>query len=208
MEEEIILSLVFKELLKVPNVFCVALRRPHNRTDKRPDPKYEKGSFGSTGCHSDNLLSDAGLRQSRIQKGDRLVFVQGNRVVFVTPLIIQIDRTNGYNVAIWYSHWKLKEKRPLKLKHSMKLDLDHARMINPNIEDLKKISSHLRKFSQPISNPDRFVKDYEDFVQEQKAKFGDEIYAEHYCQTFCEDDRCEGCIRLIEAEFRESNFNS
>lgn len=191
----------------MPKIFCVALRRPINRTDKRTDPKYEEGSFGSTGCHSDNLLSDVGLRQNRIQKGDRLVFIQGDRVVFATPAITRIDRINGYNVAVWDSHWKSKEKRPLKLKYSMTLDIDHARMINPNIMDLKKISSHLRKYSQPIGNPYRFAQDYEGFVKEQKAKHGDKIHAEHYCETFCEDERCQGCIWLTEAEHRESDLN-
>jgi hypothetical protein len=75
----------------------------------------------------------------------------------------------------------------LKLKHSMKLDLRHARMINPNIIDLKKISSHLRAYTKPIENSHKFISDYEAFVKKQKAEYGDEIYVEHYCQTFCED---------------------
>jgi hypothetical protein len=189
----------------MPKVYCVYLRRPHNKRDKRTDPKYESGNFGSTGCHSDNLLSDAGQRQNRIQKGDRLMFVQGSKVVFITPPLARLDRTDGYNVAVWNSRWESKERRPLKLKYGMKLDLDHFRMINPKIRNLKKISSYLRTYSQPIENSYRFLRYYESFLKKQEAEYGDKIHVEHYCQTFCENEECEGCTWLTEAKSREES---
>ena len=181
---------------------------PCNRNDMRTDPIYEIGSFGSTGCHSDNLLSEKGRKEKRIRKGDKLVFVQGNKVVFITSPITRLDRFGKYNVTIWNPNWRSKARRPLKLKHSMKLDLSHARMINPNIKNLKKISSHLRAYTKPIGSSHKFISDYEDFVKKQKAKYGDEIFVEHYCQTFCEDERCEGCTWLIKAQHRESDSHS
>ena len=173
--------------MDMQRVYCVSLRMPSNRKDKRPDPKYEIGNFGSTGCHSNNLLSDTGFREKRIRKGDRLVFVQSNKVVFITPPIRRLDRVDKYNVTVWNPNWGSKASRPLKLRHSMKLDLSHARMINPNIMDLKKIGSHLRAYTKPIGNPHKFISDYEAFVKKQEAEYGDAIYVEHYCQTFCED---------------------
>jgi hypothetical protein len=186
----------------VQRAYCVALRIPRNRKDRRTDPKYETGSFGSTGCHSNNLLSDEGRRRNRIQKGDRLVFVQGNKIVFITPPIRQINKTQGYNVAVWSPSWASKVGRPLKLKYSMPLELDHARMINSKIRDLKKVTSHLRAYSQPLKKPQKLVNDFEAFAKKQKDEFGDKIYVERYCQTFCEDERCAGCAWLMEAKRR------
>lgn len=193
--------------MDMQRVYCVSLRMPSNRKDMRIDPKYEIGSFGSTGCHSRNLLSEKGFKEGRIRRGDRLVFVQGNKVVFATPPIRRLEQVphkkGKYNVPVWNPNWRTKASRPLKLKHSMKLDLSHARMLNPNINDLKKIGSHLRTYTKPIGNSHKFISDYEVFVKKQKAEYGDAIYVDHYCQTFCEDEQCEGCTWLTEAQNRE-----
>jgi hypothetical protein len=68
------------------NLFIVLLRRPKQSSDFRDDPFWEFGSFGSTGCHSRNLLHP---KNTKIVDGDRLAFVQGGsegmRIVAVTP---------------------------------------------------------------------------------------------------------------------------
>lgn len=65
-------------------VIIVHLRRPRSQ-DKRTDPLYEFGSFGLTGCHRTNLLSDTSAA------GARLAFAQGGdlgfRLVMLTPPI-------------------------------------------------------------------------------------------------------------------------
>lgn len=64
-------------------VIIVHLRRPTNKRDARTDPLYEFGSFGLTGCHDTNVLSD------RSAAGCRLAFAQGGkhgfRLVMLTP---------------------------------------------------------------------------------------------------------------------------
>jgi hypothetical protein len=178
-------------------IYCVSLRKPVDPDDKRADPMYVSGSFGSTGCHSNGLLSDVGMKQGRLKKGDRLMFVQGPKIVFITPPLKQIERVRGHNVAFWNSQWEQKQKRPLKLEYGMELDLDQARMINPRINSLRKVRSHLRTYVQPAKDPDTLLKEYKAFVQKQTANQGNEIYIENYCETFCEDERCKGCKRLI-----------
>jgi hypothetical protein len=70
------------------NLYFVLLRRPRGLDDRRDDPFWEFGSFGSTGCHSKNLLHP---KTCCLKDGDRLVFVQGGkgefRVVALTPRI-------------------------------------------------------------------------------------------------------------------------
>lgn len=65
-------------------VIVVMLRRP-GKQDFRTDPLFEFGSFGLTGCHRANLLSDCAAA------GCRLAFAQGGpegfRLVFLTPPI-------------------------------------------------------------------------------------------------------------------------
>lgn len=189
-------------------IYCVLLRKPYDGGDLRTDPIYEIGSFGSTGCHSKNLLSEKGCKEKRIQEGDMLVFIQNRRVVFITPPIIHTRKYDNYNVVVWNPNWEVKEKRPLKLKFAMKLDLSHARMINPRIKDSKKISSHLRTYSKPIVNPHQLIRDFKAFVNQQKAKHGNAIFVERFCQTFCEDGKCEECDWLIKTQNKRAKYIS
>lgn len=184
----------------MPRVFCAWLRWPRNKKDKRPDPKYEEGSFGSTGCHSSNLLSNKGFDSNRFQRGDRLMFVQGSKIVFVTPELNLVDKDEKDHVVVhWDSDWRCKQKRPLKIRHAMELDLLHAQMINPKIVDFKKISSHLRSYSQPAKNPDKLLRDYYNLVEEKQERLKDDIFVDRYCETFCEGDSCERCGRFIKS---------
>jgi hypothetical protein len=136
------------------------------------------------------------------------MFVQGDKVVFTAPPIIRLDRFGEYCVPIWTPDWKSKAIRPLKLKYSMKLDLSHARMVNPKIKDLTDISSYLRAYTKPVRSIQRFISDYEVFVKEQKARYGDEIFVENYCQTFCEDDGCKRCPWRARKKFNGSKAYS
>jgi len=74
-----------------PPVILVHLRQPNrsNPREARTDPLYEYGSFGTTGCHSANLLRDGRV------DGARLGFVQPGpnamRLVHLTPPVRVID---------------------------------------------------------------------------------------------------------------------
>ena len=75
--------------MKAQEVFIVVLRRPKlsNPHEKREDPFWEFGSFGSTGCHRRNLLNPNEAKD-RLE-GARLAFAQGGRegfkLVMLTP---------------------------------------------------------------------------------------------------------------------------
>lgn len=58
------------------NVVVVLLRQPRMNvvTEKRSDPFWEFGSFGTTGCHQRNLMHP---KRAAELKGARLAFVQG-----------------------------------------------------------------------------------------------------------------------------------
>src|ERR1041384_295495 len=75
------------------NLYLVLLRRPRrwDPKEKRSDPFWEFGSFGTTGCHKTNLLRP---KTARIVDGDQLAFAQGGsmgvRLVFVTPPVRRV----------------------------------------------------------------------------------------------------------------------
>lgn len=82
-------------------LFIVLLRRPKQSSDFRDDPFWEFGSFGSTGCHSKNLLHP---KNTKITDGDRLAFVQGGsggmRIVAVTPPVT-VGGSNARVEILW-----------------------------------------------------------------------------------------------------------
>jgi hypothetical protein len=76
-------------------VIIVHLRRP-GTSDMRSDPFWEFGSFGITGCHSNNLMAP---RNAAKLKGVRLAFAQGGRegtkLVYLSPpveIVAHADR--------------------------------------------------------------------------------------------------------------------
>lgn len=97
-----------------PKVVIIVLRQP-NRSDPnemRPDPFWEFGSFGCTGCHKSNVLNP--IRAHSLQ-GTRLAFAQGGKhgfkLVFVTPPV-QIVRHRDICEANWHpSHMPLRYDR-------------------------------------------------------------------------------------------------
>ena len=92
--------------MKSPKVFIVVLRRPKlsDRHEKREDPFWEFGSFGSTSCHMTNLLNPDKAK-ARVE-GARLAFAQGGpkgfRLVKLTPPV-RIDDSKVPCEALWRS---------------------------------------------------------------------------------------------------------
>lgn len=86
-------------------LFIVMLRRP-GRNDPRPDPYWEFGSFGITGCHRKNLLHP---EHTQIRDGDRLAFVQGGhlglRLLLITPPIKRIFHPGGNPMGCVEVRW-------------------------------------------------------------------------------------------------------
>ena len=81
-----------------PRMVIVMLRQPkmNNAEESRSDPYWEFGSFGSTHCHSRNLMNPR--RVSELD-GSLFAFAQGGpngiRLVHVTPPIRMRIRKNG-----------------------------------------------------------------------------------------------------------------
>jgi hypothetical protein len=77
-------------MMSEPQVIIVFLRRPRLDDDNemRPDPFWEFGSFGCTGCHRRNLMN---LNKPHLLEGARLAFAQGGdegvKLVHLTPPI-------------------------------------------------------------------------------------------------------------------------
>lgn len=86
-----------------PQVIIVCLRRPvrSDPNEQRPDPFWEFGSFGCTGCHRKNLMHPARLDELA---GCRLGFAQGGslgvRLVYLTPLV-EVVRGKRANELRW-----------------------------------------------------------------------------------------------------------
>ena len=83
-------------------VIIVHLRRPTSKPDeKRSDPFWEFGSFGITGCHSNNLMNP---KNADKLNGVRLAFAQGGnrgtRLVYLTPPV-KITKHRGRIEAFW-----------------------------------------------------------------------------------------------------------
>jgi hypothetical protein len=80
-----------------PRVIVVMLRRPKSEaTESRTDPLWEMGSFGTTGCHTRNLMNPLRLEELT---GTRFAFAQGGpkgvRLVHVTPPVVSRSVRNG-----------------------------------------------------------------------------------------------------------------
>lgn len=95
------------------SIYFVFLRRPQNLSDPRDDPFWEFGSFGSTGCHSTNLLNPS---RPMVQERDRLAFVQGGasglKVVGLAPPVtdvcsFEVGRTGKARVELkWDAEYR------------------------------------------------------------------------------------------------------
>ena len=111
-------------------LFFVHLRRESSPQVPKADPKYDTGSFGTTGCHKSNLLNPKKVLE-RIGKGDRFVFLQGGKdekkgystikISFITPPIKDVKISKGCGVIKWDSNWDEHHKRPLNYKYQFNL---------------------------------------------------------------------------------------
>lgn len=88
-----------------PRIIIVMLRQPrvNNAEESRSDPYWEFGSFGSTFCHSRNLMNP---RRASELDGAHFAFAQGGpsgiRLVHVTPPIrMRIRKSGTLAEATW-----------------------------------------------------------------------------------------------------------
>ena len=141
------------------------LRRPYRKSDPRSDPHYFEGSFGSTGCHSANLLN---LNTCRIVDRDRLSFVQpgsrGPRIVYVTPgLTVEKD---DLIVVRW------SPSRPLTYENGLPLTLEIAGWLNPKAgtDDESMLFSHFRSFAHPARDATRVLARYDEWCSNRRVR--------------------------------------
>jgi hypothetical protein len=131
--------------------------------DPRDDPYYFTGSFGSTGCHSKNLLHP---QKTLVRRGDRLCFIQpggqGFRVVYITPPIVSLRRVQLGRKRALEVLWP--PSPPLKYDSALPLTLEMARCLNPMVQnDLGTLHSHFRTYSKPADKPDLVLNAYENW---------------------------------------------
>lgn len=174
------------------NTFFVYLRQPGGLHDRRDDPFWEFGSFGSTGCHSTNLMHLTGCP---IKRGDRLAFLQGGageiRVVGLTPPVIDV-RTCGEKrrEVIWPDTY-----RPMRFGEAPALVTNSGETAFPAVLDILKgvrknsfcgkASSKLRSCKQPI--PDRLA-------NEMAAWFASKQSIENTVRTYTEAITRPECV--------------
>lgn len=83
-------------------IFVVHLRQPNNKSgEMRTDPFWEFGSFGLTGCHSNNLLHN---NNCYTLDGNKLAFSQngkeGFKLILLTPRV-DVIKHKYLNEVIW-----------------------------------------------------------------------------------------------------------
>ena len=84
-------------------LIIVVLRQPRtsDKNESRSDPFWEFGSFGTTGCHSYNLMNK---RNEDHVNGSQFAFVQGGqdgvKLVLITPNIIA-NTKREFMEAVW-----------------------------------------------------------------------------------------------------------
>ena len=85
-------------------VYIVHLRQPRRNdpSEKRSDPFWEFGSFGVTGCHSNNLMHKNNIKNL---KKARFAFAQGGKLgfklLFITPPL-SLRQLDSILEANWY----------------------------------------------------------------------------------------------------------
>lgn len=200
-----------REKKRKNKLFFILLRQPYSSDDPRKDPKYKEGSFGITGCHSDNIM-----RAGNINKGDRLAFLQGGKdkktnsttikIAFITPPINGVGTIHNNFVVEWQSNWTNRENRPLKFEYQANLlekpetdkftekEKELLNIINPNILDAdcnskaQKITSCTRcltkgvKLDSPKSS--KFIRFYKSNIKSAKEIEGKSIFAEKKSDTY------------------------
>lgn len=200
-----------KEKGRENKLFFILLRQPHSSDDPRKDPKYKEGSFGSTGCHSDNIM-----RSGNIIKGDRLAFLQGGKdektnsttikIAFITPPINEVGTIHNNFVVKWESNWANRENRPLKFEYQADLlekpnidkftkkEKEILKIINPNIlnadcnSKAQKITSCTRCLTKGVkldsTKSSKFIDFYKTNIKSAKERDRRKIFAEKKSDTY------------------------
>lgn len=166
-------------------LYIVLLRRPGNSPNEmRSDPFWEFGSFGLTGCHNKNLLSEKNFE--KLNSG-RLAFVQGGNKGFKLLLITPPLKTkilNGKIEVIW------KPKRPFKYSNAPivinnKLETDfqylgkyYLNKCRPTPES--KFASAFRSRTQALdpATAEKIMNDFDQLYRKSKASVKIKDYTE------------------------------
>ena len=172
------------------NIYTILLRRPKCIKDPRVDPLYNKGCFGSTGCHSNNILHPK--HEEMFRKGaDRLCFMQTGskniKIVFITPPIAKVTKLRDRLIIKWNPRWNKKDQRPLKYEYGLPLTNTLARKLNKEIPTSKpenELYQHFRTRIKPVDHPNYLLRKYRAHISKMKKKYGNEIFANYNYETF------------------------
>jgi len=146
--------------METANVFIIVLRQPDQSdpTEKREDPFWEFGSFGSTTCHMKNLLNPK-CAKTRLE-GARLAFAQGGpqgfKLVMLTPKVIVDDSKEPCEVL-----WKPQRmpfrylRAPLLVDEDGRSDFEFIRRLVRRgncTSPVSQFSSNFRTKSEPLGS--------------------------------------------------------
>ena len=176
------------------DIYVVYLRQPKEKRDERIDAIYNKGCFGSTGCHSLNLMSPSEKEKFVVGK-DRLCFMQGGskgtKIVYITPPISEVKEVKNKEekriITRWDPTWDEEDKRPLKYKYGLPLKNKLARKLSPDVSKEKpdtELYQHFRTIKKPVSDPDYLMKKYEKHRNDKQKKYGNKIFVNYNYETF------------------------
>ena len=175
---------------KGENIYSIYLRRPKTKSDSRDDPFYDRGDFGSTGCHSKNILNPR--YKNKFKEGNaKLCFMQGGsentKIVYITPSLSKVIEKKDILILKWDSKWNEQNKHPLKYKYGLPLTNILARKLNKNVKKEKKekeVYQHFRTITKPICHPNFLLTEYKRYINKMKEKYGNEIFIKNNYETF------------------------
>ena len=171
-------------------IYSIYLRQSLKKSDPRIDPLYGQGCFGSTGCHSKNVLRLERKNMFRVGN-DKLCFMQGGRkntkIVHITPSISEVTEVQDKLIIKWDSKWNEQNQHPLKYEYGLPLTNSLARKLNKNIRKEKKVEElyqHFRSRAKPLDNPNCLLTEYKKHTNEMKETFGNAIFVKNNYETF------------------------
>lgn len=179
------------------NIYTIYLRQPSERFradweryDCRIDPLYNKGCFGSTGCHSSNILNTKHEKRFK-ERIDRLCFMQGGskntKIQYITPPIRKVKKIRDRLIIKWDSKWNEQNQRPLKYEYGLPLTTPLAQKLNEDVKKEKptdELYQHFRSRTEPVDKSDYLIMRYEDYKNRMYRKHGNGIFVNHNHETF------------------------
>lgn len=181
---------------KEGNIYTIYLRQPDNILDERTDPIYRMGCFGSTGCHSRNVLHPDKVDEFNIGK-DRLCFMQGGsentKILFITTPITEIsgldEGIDDRLIIKWDPRWGRMINRPLKYEYGLKLTTPFARRLNENVKKNKpeeELYQNFRSISESVDDPNYLMGRYGRYLSNLilKRREANEAFITHNHETF------------------------